>query len=210
MEATQQGIQLKWYALRCFTGHENKVKAYIEDEMKRRGLSDRVVEVVIPNEKVYEVREGKKRIKTKSFLPGYILLEAALDKKLIDIILSIPSVVSFVGPSKDRPTALQPDEMRRILGKVEEKKNLETPEVRCQPHAPESGKSGPATAAFCWAGSFLPFSSLFMSGGHWRRKFSPMSIGTANGGVTWTGCCSKSLRSCPSRSSPAPTSKQTC
>jgi transcriptional antiterminator NusG len=143
MEATQQGIQLKWYALRCFTGHESKVKAYIEDEMKRRGLSDRVVEVVIPNEKVYEVREGKKRIKTKSFLPGYILLEAALDKKLIDIILSIPSVVSFVGPSKDRPTALQPDEMRRILGKVEEKKNLETPEVRYHMGQPVKVIDGP-------------------------------------------------------------------
>ena len=106
---------MKWYAIRCFTGHENKVKAYIEDEMKRRGLSDRVLEVVIPNEKVFEVRDGKKRVKTKSFLPGYILLEEAIDKKIIDIILSIPSVVSFVGPSKDRPTALQPEEMRRII-----------------------------------------------------------------------------------------------
>ena len=121
---------MKWYALRCFTGHESKVKAYIEDEMKRRGLSDKVLEVVIPNEKVFEVKEGKKRVKSKSFLPGYILLEAALDKKLIDIILSVPSVVSFVGPSKDRPTALQNDEMRRILGKVEEKRDIESPEVR--------------------------------------------------------------------------------
>lgn len=125
-----QATQMKWYALRCFTGHENKVKAYIEDEMKRRGLSDRVLEVVIPVEKVFEVREGKKKVKTKSFLPGYILLEAAIDKKIIDIILSIPSVVSFVGPSKDRPTALHADEMRRILGKVEEKKDMESPEVR--------------------------------------------------------------------------------
>ena len=124
-----QATQMKWYALRCFTGHEKKVKAYIEDEMQRRGLADRVLEVVIPVEKVYEVRDGKKKVKEKSFLPGYILLEAAIDKKIVDIILSIPSVVSFVGSSKDRPTALQPDEMRRILGKVEEKKNMESPEV---------------------------------------------------------------------------------
>ncbi len=121
---------MKWYALRCFTGQESKVKAYIEDEVKRRGMADRVLDVVIPNEKVYEVRDGKKKVKTKSFLPGYILMEAALDKKLIDIILNVNDVVSFVGPSKDRPTALQPDEMRRILGKVEEKKNVESPEVR--------------------------------------------------------------------------------
>ncbi len=125
-----QAVQMKWYALRCFTGQESKVKAYIEDEVKRRGLVDRVLDVVIPNEKVYEVRDGKKKVKTKSFLPGYILMEAALDKKLIDVILNVNGVVSFVGPSKDRPTALQPDEMRRILGKVEEKKNMESPEVR--------------------------------------------------------------------------------
>lgn len=125
-----QATTLKWYALKTYTGHEAKVKAYIEDEMKRREMSERVPEVVIPQEKVYEVKEGKKRTKTKSFLPGYILIEAALDKKLIDLILSIPGVVSFVGPTKTQPTALQPDEMRRILGKVEEKRGLESPEVR--------------------------------------------------------------------------------
>ncbi len=134
---------MKWYALRCYTGQESKVKAYIEDEIKRRGLEDRVVEVVIPNEKVYEVRDGKKRVKTKSFLPGYILMEATLDKKLIDIILNIGGVVSFVGPSKDRPVALQPDEMRRILGKVEEKKNLESPEVRYHLGQPVKVIDGP-------------------------------------------------------------------
>src|SRR5436853_502247 len=99
-----QAVTLKWYALRTYTGHEGKVKAYIEDEMKRRDLTERVPEVIIPNEKVYEVREGKKRTKTKSFLPGYILIEAALDKKLIDLILSVPGVVSFVGPTKTQPT----------------------------------------------------------------------------------------------------------
>ncbi len=125
-----QGISLKWYALRTFTGHEAKVKAYIEDELKRRGVSERVPEVVIPNEKVYEVRDGKKRTKTKSFLPGYILIEAALDKKLIDLILSVPGVVAFVGATKNQPAALQPDEMRRILGKVEEKRGMESPEIR--------------------------------------------------------------------------------
>ena len=125
-----QGIALKWYALRTFTGHEAKVKAYIEDELKRRGVSERVPEVVIPVEKVYEVRDGKKKTKTKSFLPGYILIEAALDKKLIDLILSVPGVVAFVGATKNTPAPLQPDEMRRILGKVEEKRGIESPEVR--------------------------------------------------------------------------------
>ncbi len=143
MIAEQPALTLKWYALRTFTGSEAKVKAYIEDEMKRRDLTERVPEVVIPNEKVYEVRDGKKKVKTKSFLPGYILIEAALDKKLIDLILSIPGVVSFVGPTKTQPTALQPDEMRRILGKVEEKRGMETSEVRYHMGQPVKVIDGP-------------------------------------------------------------------
>jgi len=138
-----QATTLKWYALRTYTGHETKVKAYIEDEMKRRGLAEKVPEVVIPTEKVYEVRDGKKRTSMKSFLPGYILIEAALDKKLIDLILSIPGVVSFVGPNKTQPTSLQPDEMRRILGKVEEKRGLESPEVRYHIGQPVKVVDGP-------------------------------------------------------------------
>ncbi len=141
--AEAQAVTMKWYALRTFTGSESKVKAYIEDEMKRRDLASRVPEVVIPNEKVYEVREGKKRTKTKSFLPGYILIEAALDKKLIDLILSIPGVISFVGPTKTQPTALQPDEMRRILGKVEEKRGIESPEIRYHMGQPVKVIDGP-------------------------------------------------------------------
>lgn len=143
MIAEPQALALKWYALRTFTGSEGKVKAYIEDEMKRRDLTDRVPEVVIPNEKVYEVRDGKKKVKTKSFLPGYILIEASLNKKLIDLILSIPGVVSFVGPTKTQPTALQPDEMRRILGKVEEKRGMETSEVRYHKGQPVKVIDGP-------------------------------------------------------------------
>ena len=130
MTANESTIQKRWYALRTYSGHEARVKQILDSEVDRLGLREFVPTVLIPLEKVFEVRDGKKRVKTKSFLPGYILMEAALDKKLIDIILSVPSVVSFVGPSKDRPTALQPDEMRRILGKVEERKDLEVPEVR--------------------------------------------------------------------------------
>jgi transcriptional antiterminator NusG len=141
--AELQGTTLKWYALRTYTGHEGKVKAYIEDEVKRRDLVERVPEVIIPVEKVYEIRDGKKRTKTKSFLPGYILIEAALDKKLIDLILSIPGVVSFVGPNKTQPTSLQPDEMRRILGKVEEKKGTESLEIRYHLGQPVKVIDGP-------------------------------------------------------------------
>lgn len=121
----QKTVELKWYALRTFTGHELKVKQSIEIEAKRLSLGDRIGEVIIPQETVFEVRGGKRRTRTKNFLPGYILVKTALDKKIIDVLSNIPSVVSFVG-RKNEPTPLQAPEVERIIGRVEERKNIAT------------------------------------------------------------------------------------
>jgi len=118
-------LEPKWYAIRTFTGHEAKVKQNIEMEMTRLGMENRVLSIVIPQETVYEVRNGKRRTKVKNFLPGYILIECTLDKRLKEIILSLQSIVSFVG-TKTEPQALQKDEVDRILGRVEERKDIST------------------------------------------------------------------------------------
>ncbi|MFN3305695.1 MAG: transcription termination/antitermination protein NusG [Candidatus Kapaibacteriota bacterium] len=114
-----------WYALRTYTGHENKVKLTLESEIKRLGLQNRITDIIVPQEQVFEVRHGKKRSKLKNFLPGYIILRVALDKKLKDFINSLPSVVSFVG-TKTEPVPLTESEVKRIIGRVEERKNIET------------------------------------------------------------------------------------
>lgn len=118
-------ITPRWYALRTFTGHELRVKQNIEAEVKRLGLQNKIFEVVIPEETVYEVRGGKRRSRRKNFLPGYIIVKAILDKKTREIIQSLPSVVAFVG-RKNEPQALQQAEIDRILGRVEERKDIET------------------------------------------------------------------------------------
>lgn len=123
-----QTLEPKWFAIRTFTGHEAKVKTNIELEMERLGLENRVLSIVIPQETVYEVRNGKRRTKIKNFLPGYILIECTLDKRLKEVILSLPSIVSFVG-TKTEPQALQKDEVDRILGRVEERKDIATTEI---------------------------------------------------------------------------------
>ncbi len=115
----------KWYALRTYTGHENKVKLTLESEIKRLGLQNRITDIIVPQEQVFEVRHGKKKSKLKNFLPGYIILRVALDKKLKDFINSLPSVVSFVG-TKTEPVPLTESEVKRIIGRVEERKNIET------------------------------------------------------------------------------------
>lgn len=115
-----QNNQKRWYVVRTYSGHENKVKLLIEEEAKRLKLDDRVTRVIVPSEKVYEVKEGKKKSKTKTFFPGYILVEAILDKETKHLILNTPSVMSFVGP-KGKPEPLHPEEVRRIVGTLDEK-----------------------------------------------------------------------------------------
>lgn len=136
--------EFKWYALRTFTGHEQKVKLSIEVELKRLKLQDKVKEIIIPQETVFEVRNGKRRTKIKNFLPGYIILCTILDKKIIDVITNLPSVVSFVG-TKTEPAPLQLKEIERIIGRVEERKSIETIETAFQIGDPVKIIDGPFT-----------------------------------------------------------------
>jgi transcription termination/antitermination protein NusG len=114
------GDQLKkWYVVRAISGNEKKVKQYLESEINRLGLQDSISQVLIPTEKVYQVRNGKKISKERNYLPGYVLVEAVLVGEIPHIIRNIPGVLGFLG-SKDQPVPLRPAEVNRILGKVDE------------------------------------------------------------------------------------------
>ncbi len=110
----------RWYVVRTYSGHETKVKVYLESEVARLNLAEKLSSVMIPSEKVIEVKDGKKKAKVKNFFPGYVLVEAILDKETVHLILEAPSVLGFV-PDKNNPVPLQPDEVRRLIGKMEEK-----------------------------------------------------------------------------------------
>lgn len=118
-------IDLKWYAIHTFSGHENKVKSAIEVEVRRLGIHDKIPEMLVPQETVYEVRNGKRRTKTRNFLSGYVVIRMSLDNYTRDLITNTPSVMGFVG-TKAGPTPLRDQEVERILGRVEERKNIET------------------------------------------------------------------------------------
>lgn len=134
-------IEPKWYALRTFSSHEGRVKQAIELELKRLGLENRVLDIVIPQETVFEVRNGKRRTKVRNFLPGYILIHVMLDKRLKEVILSLQSVLSFAGTPE--PQAIQPDEVDRILGRVEERKDITTVETSFREGDPVKVIDGP-------------------------------------------------------------------
>ena len=119
----------KWYVLRTFSGHEKKVKEYLEHEAELSGISAKLGDIMIPTETVFEMRQGKKRTREKTFFPGYVLVHAVLDKELQHFIAGAPSVVGFLSTG-DVPTPLRPDEVNRILGKIDEAREMgEQPEI---------------------------------------------------------------------------------
>lgn len=112
--------QLKWYVVRAVSGKEKKVKQYIDAEISRLGLTHLVPQVLIPMEKYYQMKDGKKIAKERNFYPGYVLIETALNVELEQIIKSINSVIGFLGDKSGIAVPLRPAEVNRILGKVDE------------------------------------------------------------------------------------------
>lgn len=110
----------KWYVLRAIGGKEKKVKEYIESEINRLDLKDYISQVLIPQEKVYQIRAGKKISKERNFFPGYVLIEATLVGEIPHILRNIPNVIGFLGSKEGDPVPLRKSEINRILGKVDE------------------------------------------------------------------------------------------
>ncbi|MCP3927530.1 MAG: transcription termination/antitermination factor NusG [Bacteroidetes bacterium] len=115
--------ETKWYSLRVISGKERKIKERIELEVQRSGWKDIVTQVLVPTEKVYKIRGGKKVISERNILPGYILVEAVAGKfsgEMIQAIANITNVIHFLG--RNNPIPMQDTEANRMLGKVDDSK----------------------------------------------------------------------------------------
>lgn len=111
----------RWYSLRVISGKERKIKERIELEIERSGWKDFISQILVPTEKVYKIRNGKKVISERNILPGYILIEALpsqLSGEIIQAISNIPNVIHFLG--RNNPIPMRPSEANRMLGKVDE------------------------------------------------------------------------------------------
>ena len=128
----------KWYVLRAAGGKEKKAKEYLEKEIERRGLQDLVSQVLVPTEKVYRIRDGKRVCTERLFYPGYVLIEAELTGELQHIIRNeIPHMSGFLTEKQDvkrgdgktqidkLPTPIRQDVVDRILGKKDEMADTE-------------------------------------------------------------------------------------
>lgn len=111
----------KWYVLRAIGGKERKVKEYIDNEIAKGDIKGYVDQVLIPTEKVYQIRNGKKISKERNFFPGYILIEAALVGEVAHTLRNFPNVIGFLGDTKGGdPVPMRQSEVNRILGRVDE------------------------------------------------------------------------------------------
>lgn len=111
----------KWYVVRSVSGQENKIKSYIESEVARLNLEDYIEQVLVPTEKVIQIRNGKKINKERVYFPGYIMIQASLAGEIPHIIKAINGVIGFLGETKGGdPVPLRTAEVNRMLGKVDE------------------------------------------------------------------------------------------
>ena len=111
--------EMAWYVLRAISGKEGKVKEYIDAEIKNGRLGGHVAQVLIPTEKVKQIRGNKQVVKERLYLPVYVLVEARLVGETVHELRNTPNVLGFLG-GMDNPTPLRESEVNRILGKVDE------------------------------------------------------------------------------------------
>ena len=114
-------ITKNWYVIRAVSGQEAKIKDYIMSEINRLGYADKVDDILVPMEKVVQIRNGKKINKEKVYFPGYIMIKANLTGEIPHIIKSVTNVIGFLGETKGGdPVPLRIAEVNRMLGKVDE------------------------------------------------------------------------------------------
>ena len=117
--------ETKWYCLRVISGKERKIKERIELEITRNKWDEVVKQILVPSEKVYKIRNGKKVILDKNMMPGYILVEAVAENfssEIVQGIAGMTNVIHFLG--KTKPIAMRPSEANKMLGKVDESQDV--------------------------------------------------------------------------------------
>ena len=121
----------QWYVLHTQTGQELKVKSSLEGKIQQGLAGSQISRVLVPTERVAEVRSGKKRISERKFFPGYILIEMEMTDESWHLVRTTPGVTGFIGAGR-RPVSLSPDEVSEILRQTEERKDKPTPRVTFQ------------------------------------------------------------------------------
>ena len=113
-------MEKEWYVVNTYSGHENKVKEKLEMRAESMDMEDYIYRVIVPEEKVVEVKDGVTKEKTKKMFPGYILVEMVMTDEAWYVVRNTPGVTGFIGSSGKgaKPTPLQPYEVDKILNNM--------------------------------------------------------------------------------------------
>ena len=132
----------KWYIVHTQTGHEDKAKASLENKLKNSPIKDQISQILIPTEKVSEIRDGKKKISERKVFPGYVFIEMELTEESWHLVRNVAGITGFIGPGL-RPQALKDAEIENIIRQSEEKKEKPIPKIAFEPGEAVRVKDGP-------------------------------------------------------------------
>ena len=111
-------MAMTWYVLHTYSGHENRVKANLEQRVRAMGMEDKMSQIFVPTQEVAEIKGGKRKISVKTSFPGYVLVQMDLDDDLWYVVKSTPGVMGFVGTGSE-PKPLEDEEVEDILRTAE-------------------------------------------------------------------------------------------
>ena len=112
-------MAMAWYVVHTYSGFENKAKAALEDAIKRHGLEHKFGEVLVPTEKVVEVKDGQKKTTTRKVFPGYLFVHMEIDNETWYVVKSTPKITGFIGGARNPPPVTE-NEVRRITNQMTE------------------------------------------------------------------------------------------
>jgi transcriptional antiterminator NusG len=115
-----KNVSTRWYIVHAYSNFENKVAQSIRDQAAQRNLADKFDEVLVPTEKVVEVRRGRKVEAERKFFPGYVLVKCEMTDEVYHLIKNTPKVTGFLGADKAKPMPIPESEAMRIKGQVAE------------------------------------------------------------------------------------------
>lgn len=120
---------MDWYVIHTLSGHENKVKSYLEAQLQHSNYEESIGRIVIPTEDTVEMKDGKKKTSKRKFLPSYVLIEMELNSDTQFFVNNTPGVTNFVGPGR-KPERLKKSEIERILGQIDSGKSQDVPTMK--------------------------------------------------------------------------------
>ncbi len=106
----------QWYVIHTYSGFENKVKMSLEERFAHAGITDKLGDIIIPTEEVVEIRGGKKKISSRKFYPGYVLISVDMDQDIWYLIKNTPKVTGFPGGAS--PAPLSATEIKDVMDQI--------------------------------------------------------------------------------------------